>query len=157
MYFLPGSSVLIADFKHLPNGWECYVCILTIAIQGTINSGYKWTQTFKHFWPVWQNGWVFIYELSGCGFESSCSHLNFRFRTCFEQGVPWHSGKYRVWIHSETHTWNDKNIQWPSIFQKTWQGRMCFYSSLPKYSEKNYKSISGISKKNVTLKFSPSQ
>ena len=26
--------------------------------------------------------------LSGCGFESSCSHLNFRFRACFEQGVP---------------------------------------------------------------------
>ena len=23
----------------------------------------------------WLNGWVFVYELSGCGFESSCSHL----------------------------------------------------------------------------------
>ena len=33
---------------------------------------------------------VFIYELSGCGLESSCSHFNFRFRACFEQGVPWH-------------------------------------------------------------------
>ena len=55
--------------------------------------------------------WVFVYELSGCGFESSCSHLNFRFRACFEQGVPWHSGKYRMWIHSETRTWHDKNIQ----------------------------------------------
>ena len=38
--------------------------------------------------PVWPNGSVFVYELSGCGFESSCSHLNFRFRACFEQGVP---------------------------------------------------------------------
>ena len=28
-----------------------------------------------------------------------------------ECGVPWHSGNYRVWIHSETHTWHDKNIQ----------------------------------------------
>ena len=27
-------------------------------------------------WPVLLNGWVFVYELSGCGFESSCSHLN---------------------------------------------------------------------------------
>ena len=26
--------------------------------------------------PVWPNGWVFLYELSGSGFESSCSHLN---------------------------------------------------------------------------------
>ena len=43
--------------------------------------------------PVWLNGWVFVYELSGCGFESTCSHLNFRFRACFEQRVPWHSGK----------------------------------------------------------------
>ena len=37
----------------------------------------------------------------GCGFKSSCSHLNSRFRACFEQGVP----------HTETHTWNDENIQ----------------------------------------------
>ena len=25
---------------------------------------------------LWPNGWVFLYELSGFGFESSCSHLN---------------------------------------------------------------------------------
>ena len=58
-----------------------------------------------------KHGWVFVYELSGCGFKSSCSHLNFIFRTCFEQGVPWHSGNCRVWIHSETSTRYDKNIQ----------------------------------------------
>ena len=34
---------------------------------------------------IWLNGWVFVYKLSGCGFESGCSHLNFRFCTCFEQ------------------------------------------------------------------------
>ena len=28
-----------------------------------------------------------------------------------EQGVSWHSGNYRVYIHSETRTWHDKNIQ----------------------------------------------
>ena len=54
---------------------------------------------------------MFIYKLSGCVFESSCSRLNFRFRACFEQGVPWHSGNYRVWIHSKTRAWHDKNIQ----------------------------------------------
>ena len=47
---------------------------------------------------LWLNGWVFVYELSGCGFESSCSHLNFRFRACFEQGVRWHSSSYTVWF-----------------------------------------------------------
>ena len=31
---------------------------------------------------------VFVYKLSASGFEPSCSHLNFRFRACFEQGVP---------------------------------------------------------------------
>ena len=39
-------------------------------------------------WPVWPNGCVFIYKLSGSGFESGCGHLNFRFRACFQQGVP---------------------------------------------------------------------
>ena len=40
-----------------------------------------------------QNGWVLINELSGCGFESCFCHLNFRYGTCFKQGVPWPSGK----------------------------------------------------------------
>ena len=72
----------------------------------------KYSQHSSIIWPAWLNGWVFVYELSGCGFESSCSHFTFRFRACFEQGVPWHSGNYRVWIHSETRTWHDKNIQY---------------------------------------------
>ena len=57
------------------------------------------------------NYWVFVYKLNGSRFESSYSHLNFRLRTCFEQGVPWQSGNYRVWIYSETRTWHDKNMQ----------------------------------------------
>ena len=28
----------------------------------------------------WLNGWVFVYKLTGCSFESRCSHLNFRYR-----------------------------------------------------------------------------
>ena len=75
----------------------------------------KYSEQSSIIWPVWPNGWVFVYELSGSGFESSCSHLTFRFRACFEQGVPWHSGNNRVWIHSETCTWHDKNIQTVSI------------------------------------------
>ena len=62
--------------------------------------------------------WVFVYELSGCGIESCCSHLNFRYRACFEQGVPWHSGKYGVWIHSEICTWHEKNIQSLSLVSR---------------------------------------
>ena len=39
-------------------------------------------------------GWVFVYELRDCEFEFRCCHLNFRYRACFEQVVPWHSGNY---------------------------------------------------------------
>ena len=38
--------------------------------------------------PVSLNGSVFVYELSGCGFESYCSHLDVIYRACFEQVVP---------------------------------------------------------------------
>ena len=74
-------------------------------------SNHNTAQSFKKIRPVWLNGWVFTYELSGCGFESSYSHLNFRFWACFAQGITWHSsGNYRVWIYSETRPWH-KNIQ----------------------------------------------
>ena len=36
---------------------------------------------------------------------------------CFEQGVPWHSSNYVVWIHSETHSWHDKNIQSNALYR----------------------------------------
>ena len=112
----------------------------------------KWLQLdsnpqFEFGSQVWLNGWVFVYELSGCGFEPHCSHLNFRFGVCFEQGVPWHSGNYRVWIHSETRTWHDKNIQsyfrlfvqcskyrfinsWKSIFNKALNILACIFACL---------------------------
>ena len=67
------------------------------------------TQKMRFKWL--QIVWVSVYEQSRSGFKSSCIHLNFRFRACFEQGVPWHSGNYRVWIHSQTRTWHVKNIQ----------------------------------------------
>ena len=31
---------------------------------------------------VWLNGWVFVYELNGCGFKYRCCHLNFRCYAC---------------------------------------------------------------------------
>ena len=75
----------------------------------------NYSQHSSIFWPVWLNGWVFVYEISGCGFESCCNHLSLTYGACFEQGVPEHSGKYRVWIDSKTRTWHDKNIQ--SLFK----------------------------------------
>ena len=40
----------------------------------TNKSFYRQITSNKIVWPVWINGWVFVYELGGCGFESSC-HL----------------------------------------------------------------------------------
>ena len=78
-------------------------------------------------------------------FESSCSHLKFKFRTSFEQGVPWHSGNYRVWTHSETRAWHYKNIQSLSdrIFVKD-SGFLSFAENIGKNVGKNIsKNLSG--------------
>ena len=59
-------------------------------------------------WSVWLNGWVFVYELSDCRFKSRCCHLNFRYGTCFEEGVPWNP----AWIYFENRTGHDNKIQY---------------------------------------------
>ena len=82
---------------------------------------------------VWLNGWVFTYELSGCGFESPCSHLNFRFRPCFKKRFPWHSDNYRVWIHSEMGTYNDKNIQSNAPYKQVLTTQLNHLASLAKW------------------------
>ena len=57
-----------------------------------------------------KNGWVFIYELTGCEFESSCSYLNFRFHACFEQGVP--SDNYSVDLLWNAYvTWQEHTVK----------------------------------------------
>ena len=33
---------------------------------------------------VWINGWMFVYELSGCGFESRYCHLYFKYIAVFK-------------------------------------------------------------------------
>ena len=68
-------------------------------------------RTQNHLVPVWLNDCVFVYELSDCGFESRCCHLNFRYCAFFKQGVPWDSRHYRGYFHSETRTWHDNNIK----------------------------------------------
>ena len=53
---------------------------------------------------IFRDGPAFDYQLSDSAFEGSCNHLNFRYCPCFQLRVPWHSGNYRVWIHSELRT-----------------------------------------------------
>ena len=129
--FESGCSHLTFSFRacfdygvpwHSGNYWKAYVMwfqsgfilkgVRDVAITySQIHRADKYSEHSSVIWPDWPNGWVFAYELSGSGFESSCSHLTFRFSACFKQGVPWHSGNYTVWIHSETRKWHDNNIQ----------------------------------------------
>ena len=67
---------------------------------------------------------MFVYKLNGYGFESRFCHLNFRYRPCFEQGIPRHSGNYSVWIQSEMRTLHDKNIQLEKVI-KQFKKRTC--------------------------------
>ena len=85
---------------------------------------------------------ILTYELSGCGFESSHSHLNFRSCSCFEQGVPWLSGNYRLLqlftlkhIHDMIRTYiqmhhADKCSQHSSIILPVWLNGWVFVYEL---------------------------
>ena len=59
-----------------------------------------------------------LYDWTVQSFEPRCSHLNFRYRACYERRVPWHSGSSSVWVHWKTRTWHDTNIQTNFYFWK---------------------------------------
>ena len=94
----------------------------------------KFWQHSSIIWPVWLNGWVIGYQLSGFRVETRCSLLNFRLNACFEQEVSWNSGNYRVWIHSKTRTWHDKNIQSNAPHKYVLTTQLSHLGSLPKWS-----------------------
>ena len=94
----------------------------------------KYSQHSSIIWPVWPHGWVLVYEVSGCCVESRCSHLIFRYGACFEKGVPWHSGNCRVWIHAQTRTWHDKNIQSNASYRYVLTAHLNHLASLDKCS-----------------------
>ena len=110
--FTPASSKEFLDIKATIRVWiHSETCMWHDKNKQSKHRTDKYSEHSSIIWPVWPNGWVLVYELSGSRFESSCSHLNFRLRACFEQGVLWYLGNYRVWIHSEASKWHDKNIQ----------------------------------------------
>ena len=70
-------------------------------------SGCKWTRTQNHLvlkWTLNQFGQMMAWV------RVQLQSLKLEIHACFEQGVPWQSGNYRLWIHSETDAWHDKNI-----------------------------------------------
>ena len=94
--------VCIRILNHLAKLAKWLNCVVSIYLYWAYSQMHcidKYLQHSSIIWPVRLNGWVFIYELNGCGFEFSCCHLSFRYLACFQRGVPWHIGKYRVYIH----------------------------------------------------------
>ena len=77
--------------------------------------------------------WLSVRLWTNCGLESGCSHLNLRLRTCFKQGVPLHSGHYRVWIHSVTCTWDEKNILSNAPYRNVLASQLNYFVSLDKW------------------------
>ena len=101
----PGSSNEFLDIQATVDcGFTLKLVRDMIKTYNQLRHTDKYSQHSSIICPVWPNGLVFIYELSGCGFESRCSPLILRYGACFEQGVPRHSGNCRVWIHSQTRT-----------------------------------------------------
>ena len=90
-------------------------------------------QNSSIIWLAWPNVWVFVYKLRCCGFESCCSHLNFRYCTCFDQKFHWHPGKYRMWIDLEMRTWDSKNIQSRALYRKVLTVHLNHLLSLAKW------------------------
>ena len=61
--------------------------------------------------PVWLNGWLFVYELSGCGFQFRCSHLS-------SYTFPFLMLKSLLKIYM-SHTYSLVHIVLPKILQKS--------------------------------------
>ena len=91
------DSNLIRTHNHLVRKWtRNHLAKLVEWLKHsdwTMYRTHKYSQHSSINWPVWLNGWLFLHELSRCGFESLCCYLNFRYGAFSKQGVPWHSGK----------------------------------------------------------------
>ena len=59
----------------------------------------KYSQHSSIIWPVWLNGGVFVYKLSGCGFEI-CGFTKIRLYTILEKSketvLEFYKGKAKV-------------------------------------------------------------
>ena len=129
--------VLSKEFLNTQVSIECGFTLKHVRdMIGTYSQMHHTEKYWQHssiIWPVWLNGWVFVYELSGCVIVSCCNLLNFRYCACFEQGVSWHSGIYRVWIHSQTRAWLDRNIQSNASYRKVLTTQLNHLASLTKW------------------------
>ena len=65
-----------------------------------------------HIWSVWPNRWVFVYELSGSGFESSC-RVQLIFLKCYHEKLSFSN----VILDEKMKTHSPTNL--PIVFYRT--------------------------------------
>ena len=122
----------------------CNVCSYhaTLTFQSSVMGQHRWI-----IWPVWLNGWVFLYKLSGSGFKFHCLHLNFRSHLCFEQNakdiyrVPFtlkHAHDMITTCSQKHHA--DKYPQHSSVIWSVWLNGWVFVCEL---SGRGFESTSG--------------
>ena len=92
----------------------------------------------------WLNGWVFVYELSGCGFESCGLLLKLQISCLFRAKSSLTLRQLRVYTDFETRTWRDNNIQCASydIYSYDQYLQVEFFSLSDKNSSACYAQIS---------------
>ena len=76
--------------SHLVKLAKWLSCVVSSCLYGAFDCLFLscHVRSYHVIWSVWLNGWVFVYKLSGFGFEFRCSHFNLRYCACLEQGVP---------------------------------------------------------------------
>ena len=126
--------VLSKEFLDIQSTTECGFNLKhvrdTIRTYSQMHHTDKYSWHSSIIWPVWSNGWVFDYELSGCGcgFKSHCSHLyNFMIKIIYNKqlghfigGVIKHFGGVieisflcwycKFWIYYITNTMFNRNL-----------------------------------------------
>ena len=72
------APVLSKEFPHIQAIVKCRFTLKwardIIRTYSQIHRRNMSSQCCLIIWSVWLNGWVLVYQLSGCGFESRCSH-----------------------------------------------------------------------------------
>ena len=107
-----GQSYVVVPWKYVHKKIKILKSMKSLAYS-QMRRADEYSQHRSIIWPVWLNGWVFVYELSGCGFESSCS--------------PWRGPLQSFWFRSKTGVYTCNLIKWEVLHR-------CFSKVLLRFS-----------------------
>ena len=135
--------VLINEFLNIQATTECGFTLKRmhdmIKTYSQIYRTDKYSQHGSIIWPVWLNGWVFVYKLNGWGLQSRCSHLHLWYPSCLineflkiqaitECGFTLKRIHDMIKAHSKMYR-TDKYSQRSSTIWPVWINRWAFWYS----------------------------